>query len=321
MSHSRFARAPGFAALAVSVSFCAVAAQAGPVETIYSAENALYGAGYDIGKADGWMDNTLRSAIRQFQSEHDELQANGNLDPQTLSALGIAPESDSTVSGNDVADRKAAMAALGLSDKRFDSGRTDRAVAEAPAPEVQPEPEPEIQQQPDPEPEAEVELVSQEPPENEVVASRAQAPEQEPEDTVGSEPVPDAQEVTVAAREEPVEAPAEEPAAEPERAARAPEPVAQTEPAAQSEPQSEPVVAIEAEFQLPDEPTGAGSPEVSESAEPAEVSKPEKASVSREAADSTEVASTPTASEPEAPGSSSGGFFASLFDFLFGWLI
>ncbi len=119
MSHSRFARAPGFAALAVSVSFCAVAAQAGPVETIYSAENALYGAGYDIGKADGWMDNTLRSAIRQYQSGHDELQATGNLDPQTLSALGITLGSNSTVSGNDVADRTAAMAALGLSEERF----------------------------------------------------------------------------------------------------------------------------------------------------------------------------------------------------------
>ncbi len=294
MSHSRFARAPGFAALAVSVSFCAVSAQAGPVETIYSAENALYGAGYDIGKADGWMDNTLRSAIRQYQSEHDELQATGNLDPQTLSALGVAPESDSTVSGNDVADRKAAMAALGLSEVPVAPGSTDRAVAEVQEPKAQPEPEPEVQRQLVPEPEPEVELVSQ-----------------EPEDTIESDPAPDVQEVTASAPEEPVEAPTEQAAAEPETA----------EPAAQPEPRSEPEVASEPKFKLPEEPTGAGNPEVSEPVEPVEVSEAEKPSGAQETSDSAEVASSPGDAEPEAPASSSGGFFATLFDFLFGWLI
>jgi len=89
MSQSCFTRASGITAAAVLASFCAVAAQAGPAETIYSAENALYGAGYEIGKADGWMDNTLRSAIRQYQSSSDELQATGNLDPQHYQRWGL----------------------------------------------------------------------------------------------------------------------------------------------------------------------------------------------------------------------------------------
>lgn len=48
MSQSRFTRAPGITAAAVLASFCAVSAQAGPVQTIFAAENALYGAGHEI---------------------------------------------------------------------------------------------------------------------------------------------------------------------------------------------------------------------------------------------------------------------------------
>ncbi len=149
MSHSRFTRTPGLAAIAVSASLSAATAQAGPVEIIYSAENALYGAGYDIGKADGWMDDTLRSAIRRYQSRTDELKATGNLDPQTLSALGIAHGDTGTISDNAVPNRNAAMAALELGEQRFGSGSsTSRPVAAAPKPEVRPQPEPEPEAEP-----------------------------------------------------------------------------------------------------------------------------------------------------------------------------
>ncbi|MDL0433484.1 peptidoglycan-binding protein [Marinobacter sp. TBZ242] len=284
MSHSRSTRTPAVLAATIAASFCAVA-QAGPVETIYSAENALYGAGYEIGKADGWMDNTLRSAIRQYQSGNDELQATGNLDPQTLSALGISPEDNSTISDNAVLDRQAAMAALGMSEERFGSGSASRRIAAAPKPEPKPEPEPEPERvvQPDPEPEVqpEPEIAVQEKPEPEPVAS---------------------------APAEPEVVPPREPTAEPELASQTTEPVAESipepeltvaEPETKAAPEAETMVEVsaveessEADVQLPDEPTAAGNPEISEA---------------------------PDESEPLVQ--SSGGFFSSVFDFLFGWLI
>lgn len=282
MSQSRFTRAPGITAAAVLASFCAVSAQADPVQTIFAAENALYGAGHEIGKADGWMDDTLRSAIWQYQSSNDELPATGNLDPQTLSALGISAEGNSTVSDNAVPNRKAAMAALGLSDEVFGEGSTNRPIAAAPDPEPKPQSEPKAQPEPKPEPEvaiqeeAETEPVAPTPAEPEVVST-------------------------------------EEPTAEPELSAQIPDPVPEFVPEAEAGPEPEPVVTeaekettvevstveastveepSEAEFQLPDEPTAAGNPEVSE-----------------------------TSDVPEPAAQSSGGFFSSLFDFLFGWLI
>lgn len=302
MSHSRYTRTPVVLAATIAASFCAVA-QAGPVKTIYSAENALYGAGYEIGKADGWMDNTLRSAIRQYQSEHDELKANGNLDPQTLSALGIAHGDNSTISGNTVADRSAAMAALGLEENRSGSGSAGREIAAAPAAEAQPEPE----TVPEPEAESvpEAEPAPLEEPETEPAADIASISEEK----FRQEPVEQA-------TEEPVEPATEEPVTEPEPPARTaePEPQPESEPAVETElataPEEEVLVEVvtveeptEADFELPEEPTAAGNPEVSEPAEEAE------------------VVQTPTSPRTEPASQSSGGLFSSLFDFLFGWLI
>ena len=140
MSHSRFTRMPGFLA-ALTVSFCAVA-QADPADTIFAAENALYGAGYDIGKADGWMDDTLRSAIRKYQSGREGLQATGDLDPQTLSALGIAVKDGDAVTGNSARSREGAMADAGISKQRFGSPSAKQPIAAAPEPKVKPEPVP-----------------------------------------------------------------------------------------------------------------------------------------------------------------------------------
>lgn len=305
MSHSRFTRTPGLAAIAVSASLSAATAQAGPVEIIYSAENALYGAGYDIGKADGWMDDTLRSAIRRYQSRTDELKATGNLDPQTLSALGIAHGGVGTISDNAVPNRNAAMAALGLGEQRFGSGSsTSRPVAAALKPEVRP------QSDPDPEPEAEPAL-PEEPetkPTTDVAAISEQEPRQESSAPVESEPAPAPRETAASTLDEPTKAPTREPAAEPE-----PQPEPQRETTLAAEPEDEAAVEVAtaeepsgADSELPDEPTAAGPPEASE---PAEVAEPS-------------VAAEPSAdSDPEPTTQSSGGFFSSLFDFLFGWLI
>lgn len=306
MSHSRFTRMSGPLVVAAA-SFCAVA-QAGPAETIYAAENALYGAGYNIGKADGWMDNTLRSAIRQYQSSNNELQATGSLDPQTLSALGIAVTDNGTVSGNVVPNPEAAMVALGMDEQRFGSSTARRPVTQAPEPEALSEPEPE----PEPEPVQ----VSKEEPEVVMAVADSQVPP-------ASEPATENQETASPSEDEVILVEAEEPAPDPV----ANEPTEQTEPSATTEatvqtaeptPKPEPqevttpeeapveVAAIEepadTDPDLPDEPTAAGIPE-----------DPEPAQVAR--------SSTQATSEPSASTQSSGGFFSSIFDFLFGWLI
>ncbi len=90
-------------------------AQAGQTEqVIFSAENALYGAGYDIGRADGWFDNDLRSAVRAYQKAN-ALAVNGKLDNPTLSALGVKASSVQTVSGNALSNRAESLKALELS--------------------------------------------------------------------------------------------------------------------------------------------------------------------------------------------------------------
>ena len=70
------------------ISGTAVAQQT-PDNVVLAAENALYGAGYDVGKADGQMDNQLRTAIKSFQNEQSGLNASGELDDETLTALGV----------------------------------------------------------------------------------------------------------------------------------------------------------------------------------------------------------------------------------------
>lgn len=60
--------------------------------------------------------------------------------------------------------------------------------------------------------------------------------------------------------------------------------------------------STDVDYQLPEEPTASGNPEISESSQAT-------SSTSDNTSESTTVAK------------SSGGFFSSLFDFLFGWLI
>ena len=294
MSHSRFTRMPDFLA-ALTVSFCAVA-QADPADTIFAAENALYGAGYDIGKADGWMDDTLRSAIRKYQSGQEGLQATGDLDPQTLSALGIAVKDGDSVTGNTARSREGAMADAGISKQRFGSTSATQPVAVAPEPEVQREPAPVSAEAPTLEEEAapvpDAILATDDNPviqsEPETAQTSMQAPQTAEE--------PESKPVAVAAAEEPsiVE---ETSTVEKLSTVDAAPSVALDVPSEATEETS-----TDVDYQLPQETTTSGDPEISESLQ-----------ATRSSSDNT--------SESTTIAKSSGGFFSSLFDFLFGWLI
>lgn len=294
MSHSRFTRMPGFLA-ALTVSFCAVA-QADPADTIFAAENALYGAGYDIGKADGWMDDTLRSAIRKYQSGREGLQATGDLDPQTLSALGIAVKDGDAVTGNSARSREGAMADAGISKQRFGSPSAKQPVAAAPEPEVKPEPAPVSTEAPT--------LEEESAPAPETIVATNDKPVIQPETELAQDSKPKPQI-------------AEEPETEPVAVAAVEEPSIVEETSTVEElstVDAEPSVALnvpseateetstDVDYQLPEEPTASGNPEISESSQAT-------SSTSDNTSESTTVAK------------SSGGFFSSLFDFLFGWLI
>ena len=294
MSHSRFTRMPSFLA-ALTVSFCAVA-QADPADTIFAAENALYGAGYDIGKADGWMDDTLRSAIRKYQSGREGLQATGDLDPQTLSALGIAVKDGDAVTGNSARSREGAMADAGISKQRFGSPSAKQPIAAAPEPEVKPEPVPVSTEAPT--------LEEESAPAPETIVATNDKPVIQPETELAQDSKPKPQI-------------AEEPETEPVAVAAVEEPPIVEETSTVEElstVDAEPSVALnvpseateetstDVDYQLPEEPTASGNPEISESSQAT-------SSTSDNTSESTTVAK------------SSGGFFSSLFDFLFGWLI
>ena len=294
MSHSRFTRMPSFLA-ALTVSFCAIA-QADPADTIFAAENALYGAGYDIGKADGWMDDTLRSAIRKYQSGREGLQATGDLDPQTLSALGIAVKDGDAVTGNSARSREGAMADAGISKQRFGSPSAKQPIAAAPEPEVKPEPVPVSTEAPT--------LEEESAPAPETIVATNDKPVIQPETELAQDSKPEPQI-------------AEEPETEPVAVAAVEEPSIVEETSTVEElstVDAEPSVALnvpseateetstDVDYQLPEEPTASGNPEISESSQAT-------SSTSDNTSESTTVAK------------SSGGFFSSLFDFLFGWLI
>lgn len=296
MANSGYVGTPRRLALALAVSLTTVAVNAEPVDVIYSAENALYGAGYDIGIADGWMDDQLRSAIRQYQSSRNDLQPTGNLDINTLFSLGIAAENGAPVTGNQVANRQAALDALGLSPSDLPSGGSSSSVASAPAPEPAPQPTPE----PEPEPETIAEPAQ---PEEPATAQQTQPPATT-EPLATSQPA-NSEDTGNETAESP--APAESTAeVEPDMAE--PEPEASPEPTrvVASEPASEdqPSATAESIPEQSDQSNGQGSDD-----QPGE--EPAQMAAQNESTDSTGESDQDT---------SSGGFFSWLYDFFFGWM-
>lgn len=249
---------------------------------IYAAENALYGAGYQIGQADGWMDRELRSAIREYQGAQEDLTANGTLDAQTLEALGIDYSPAMAISENHLGSPKAVRLALNLP------------VADTPPTKPTTVNRPVAQPEPSPEPAA--------------IAAEPVEPEQPPA-FVAQTPEPDAnnaEAMAPVAQAESTKAPAPEMA------------VAESADTEEQAPQpGEQEIQIIAKDddpirQLPTEPTSAGVAE-STQAEAAPVSVTKEPPASMATAASTSLA---TVSRDR-----SSGFLASLFDFLFGWLI
>lgn len=132
------ARAVKSASVVAALMACPLA-QATSVQTVFSAENALYGAGYGIGQADGWIDDRLRSAIRQYQEGRPGLSATGELDSPTLEALGISGGRSELMGGNGVADRETARKELGLADastSTISAPKPAQAPIPAPKPKV-----------------------------------------------------------------------------------------------------------------------------------------------------------------------------------------
>jgi hypothetical protein len=128
------------ATVAAALTACSVGAQAASVQTVFSAENALYGAGYNAGQADGWIDDSLSAAVTQYQTDHPDLRTTGELDEPTLDALGISGSRSQLMSGNGVANAEAARKELGL--KVASAPKSAPAPAPTPVPKAEPKPEP-----------------------------------------------------------------------------------------------------------------------------------------------------------------------------------
>jgi peptidoglycan hydrolase-like protein with peptidoglycan-binding domain len=68
-------------------------------DTVRQAQEKLSAAGYDVGAADGVMGPKTQDAIKKLQQDK-QLNATGQLDQQTLAALGVSEESSSTGSSS-----------------------------------------------------------------------------------------------------------------------------------------------------------------------------------------------------------------------------
>lgn len=309
----RLAVAPFIKSASVAAAFmaCPLLAQAASVQAVFAAENALYGAGYGIGQADGWIDDKLRAAVRQYQGDHAGLSTTGELDSQTLTALGISGSHSQLMGGNVVASREAARKKLGL--------LVASAPAPAPAPKAEPKPkkiaakpEPVAKRQPEPKPKLKPEPV---------IASAPAASAQKVSTQKVSEPVakPEPQK----AKPEPVSKP------EPKQVAQAraePEPTkAQSE--SEPEPTSEPIkITANARASSRDESSAAVAEEVPDkTVNVASVSNPEETQAAEpqepttaEAEQTTVSAEAGNESQPTEP---KGNVITKVFYFLFGWMV
>lgn len=278
---------PAIALLAAAT--CIGTAQAAePERVIFAAENALYGAGHDIGRADGWLDNQLRAAIRVYQRENG-LQISGNLDADTLKALGINIPSGGTITANYVGSRTESMEGLGLSLPKPEPVTPKVATAE-PEPVQKPTQQSDQQSpgkaQPAKNPKTEDAL-------DQIVKNETSKPVadealDEPEVAISNT-------AEIAVAEPPQPNPEVSPEPKPEIVDKAP---------SATNVDTDPVLA-----QIPTEPTSAGQ------------SEPQ--TMKTEPSTTEQIGTTAPENQTVAdrPRSSGGGFFSALFDFFFGWLV
>ncbi len=85
--------------------------------TVRSAQEALNAKGYDAGTADGVVGPNTESAVRQFQQAQG-LPQTGNLDQQTLSALGVSQQGDGRMSSTPASSTSASADATSKTQAR-----------------------------------------------------------------------------------------------------------------------------------------------------------------------------------------------------------
>lgn len=261
-------------------------ANAASVQAIFSAENALYGAGYDIGQADGWIDDRLRSAIQQYQTDRPGLSATGELDSQTLAELGISGNESDLVGGNVASSRKAAREELGL--VLISAAPSTSPASPEPEPEpAQPVATPEPAAEPEPQPE----------PEPEVIAEQVEEPVEEQVAVEAEEKEKSEEEVAAVNEPEPTQ-----------------EPVEKSEP--EPEPTSQPVViaSVSRNIDKVNEPDDSAGEASQTSVQATAVPEPTAATAGEDA-----VSSGSDSTSPQAE--SSGNVLTRMFDFLFGWMV
>lgn len=311
--------------LAMSTSgFC----HANSVQLIFAAENALYAAGFDIGEADGWVDESLTRAVQQYQTQNPNLSRSGTLDSDTLTALGISAPSTRLVMGNVVPSRAEAMSALGLNTATGQAASTPAAPVKkarrAPETGLQPVAPFTAEAPEQPKPVAFLTQVRPKPT-TPVEPSRPNAAERQPEPT----PKPGVESVTAPVATATI---ATKPTSKSEMLlstqsvpAAAPGPVSASAPTAERA-QAQPARTAGAPAESNDA-TLASASDAPAKESPAEASTmdidapQEAASTVPEPAPPAQsrVADAPKTERPEP--SSTGSFFSSLFDFLFGWLV
>ncbi len=279
-------------ALLTAATFIGGAHASQPEKVIFAAENALYGAGHDIGRADGWIDNQLRAAIRTYQREAG-LKTNGNLDADTLKALGINVPSGATITANSVGSRTESMKGLGLSIPKPKPVTPKVATAE---PEPVQEPTQQTVQtspakvQSTKKPETEESVVQ-------VVTKETSKPIEEKGPNEAEVVISETAKITVAESPQPNldASPETSPEPEPEIVDKAP---------TATHADKDPVLA-----RIPTEPTGAGQ------------SEPETTKTEPSTTEQIDTPAPENQTVADRPRSSGGGFFSALFDFFFGWLV
>lgn len=134
---SRFALAATTLAVFMTLPALATAAPKDPQKhQMFAVENALSGAGYAVGAADGVADESTREALRKFQESQAGLSASGEVDEPTLVALGVKREDNRY---DPEAAKKAAEQAKPSYDPTKDAAPAGKAGSGEDAPEEEDE--------------------------------------------------------------------------------------------------------------------------------------------------------------------------------------
>lgn len=99
-------------------------------DQVRKVQEQLRSKGYDVGTVDGRMGDQTRSALRNFQQSQG-LQATGELDARTMSALGVQPTTSgmSGTRGNSTSSSTTGSGAGGTSTSAGGSSSTGPAIS------------------------------------------------------------------------------------------------------------------------------------------------------------------------------------------------